>query len=118
MSLPSNVQNDLISELGITSLQAETYLFVTCNGKMSSELIAKHLEISTSDAHNVAKSLVDLGAFIEMNATEFEAMHPRFTAVNMFRRICERQNKPFGRNKIIDSIGAILEQSYDSARTK
>lgn len=118
MSLPSRIENDLILEVGITELQAKTYLLVTCSGKMSSKLIAERLDISESDAHDAAKALVDLGAFIEMTETEFEAMHPRFTAVNMFRRMCERQNRPFGRNRVIDAIGAALEQPYDSARTK
>ena len=32
-----------------------------------------------------------LGAFIDISETEFEAMHPRFTAVNMYRKMCERR---------------------------
>lgn len=118
MSLLPHIENDLISEIGITDLQAKTYLLVTCSGKMSSGLIAERLDVLESDAHDAAKALVDLGAFIEMTETEFEAMHPRFTAVNMLRRVCERQNRPFGRNKVVDAIGAALEQSYDAARTK
>ena len=118
MTLPPNVQDDLIAELGISAIQAQIYLLVTCNGKMSSQMIAKHLDISELDASTAAESLVELGAFIKMTETTFEAMHPRFTAVNMFRRICERQNKKFGRNRVIDAIGAILEEPYDSARTK
>ena len=118
MSLPSNIQNDLISELGISVIQAQIYLLVTCNGQMSPQMIAKHLNVSEFDASAAAESLVELGAFIKMTETTFEAMHPRFTAVNMFRRICERQNKKFGRNRVIDAIGAALEQPYDSARTK
>ena len=50
--------------------------------------------------------------------TEFEAMHPRFTAVNMYRKMCEREHIEFKRNKIVDNIGVILEQAYDDARTK
>src|SRR3989304_2259389 len=59
-----------------------------------------------------------LGAFIDISETEFEAMHPRFTSVNMYRKLCERENIEFKRNKIVDNIGAILEKSYDDARTK
>ena len=58
------------------------------------------------------------GAFIDFSETEFEAMHPRFTAVNMYRRMCERENIEFKRNKIVDNIGVILEKPYDDARTK
>ena len=45
-------------------------------------------------------------------------MHPRFTAVNMYRKMCEREHIEFKRNKIVDNIGVILEQAYDDARTK
>ena len=53
-----------------------------------------------------------------ISETEFEAMHPRFTAVNMYRKMCEREHIEFKRNKIVDSIGVVLEQPYDDARTK
>ncbi len=32
-----------------------------------------------------------LGAFIDISETEFEAMHPRFTAVNMYRKVCAQR---------------------------
>ena len=85
---------------------------------MSPLTIAEKLKISTDDALNTAKALMTLGAFIDISATEFEAMHPRFTAVNMYRKLCERENIEFKRNKIVDNIGVILEKSYDDARTK
>lgn len=113
-----DIEDDLVSELGISRLLAKAYLLVTCNGRMSSDEIASRLGVTEPDAAGAAKSLVDLGAFIEMTETEFEAMHPRFTAVNMLRRVCERSGRPFGRNKTIDAVGAALEKPYDSARTK
>ena len=61
---------------------------------------------------------MSFGAFIDISPTEFEAMHPRFTAVNMYRKMCERQNIEFKQNKIVDNIGVILEKPYDDARTK
>ena len=85
---------------------------------MSSELIAEKLNISNNDAKKASKDLMSLGAFIDISDTEFEAMHPRFTAVNMYRKMCERQNIEFKRNKIVDNIGVILEKPYDDARTK
>ncbi len=48
-----------------------------------------------------------LGAFIDISETEFEAMHPRFTAVNMYRKMCEREHIEFKQNKIVDNIGVI-----------
>ena len=114
----SKIENDLISEIKLQPLQAKVYLLITCNGKMSSDKIAKKLKISEEDAQKASRDLMTLGAFIDITETEFEAMHPRFTAVNMYRRMCERENRSFGRNKIVDSIGVILEKPYDDARTK
>ena len=45
-------------------------------------------------------------------------MHPRFTAVNMYRRMCERENIDFKKNLVVDNIGIALEEVYDDARTK
>jgi hypothetical protein len=114
----SKLENDLVSELKLSPLQAKVYLLVTCYGKMSSEIISQKLKISLDDAENSSKDLMTLGAFIDISETEFEAMHPRFTAVNMYRRMCERENIEFKRNQIVDSIGVILEKPYEDARTK
>jgi hypothetical protein len=114
----SGIENDLVSEIHLDSIQAQVFLLVTCYGKMSSEIIAKKLKISTDEAKKASKDLMTLGAFIDITPIEFEAMHPRFTAVNMYRKMCERENIEFKRNKIVDNIGVILEKPYDDARTK
>ena len=116
--MDSRIENDLVSEIRLEPVQAKVYLLVTCYGKMSSTKIAEKLEISLDDAQKVAKELMTLGAFIDFSETEFEAMHPRFTAVNMYRKMCERENIEFKQNKIVDNIGVILEKPYDDARTK
>jgi hypothetical protein len=114
----SKLEKDLISEIKLEPLQAKVFLLVTCNGKMSPISIAEKIKISSDDALKIAKELMTLGAFIDISETEFEAMHPRFTAVNMYRKLCARENIEFKRNKIVDNIGVILEKSYDDARTK
>jgi len=114
----SGIENDLISEIQLNAIQARVFLLVTCYGKMSSESIAEKLKISVGEAKKASEDLMSLGAFIDISSTEFEAMHPRFTAVNMYRKMCERQNIEFKRNKIVDNIGVILEKPYDDARTK
>ena len=114
----SKIENDLVSEIRLEPIQAKVYLLVTCNGKMSSDKIAEKLKISLDVAQKVSKELMTLGAFIDFSETEFEAMHPRFTAVNMYRKLCERENIEFKQNKIVDNIGVILEKPYDDARTK
>ena len=112
------IKNDLISEVRLTKNQAEVFLLVTLNGKMPVSQISKSLEISADDALEISQKLIELGGFIDMPETEFEAMHPRFTAVNMYRRMCERENIDFKKNSIVDNIGIALEESYDNVRTK
>ncbi len=116
--MDSRIENDLISEIRLEPIQAKVYLLVTCYGKMASTEISEKLKISFDDAQKVANELITLGAFIDFSETEFEAMHPRFTAVNMYRKMCERENIEFKRNKIVDNMGVTLEKYYDDARTK
>ena len=112
------IKNDLISEIRLTKNQAEVFLLVTLKGKMPADQIAKSLEITVEDALETSQKLVKLGGFIDMPETEFEAMHPRFTAVNMYRKMCERENIDFKKNSIVDNLGVVLEEPYDDARTK
>ena len=112
------IKNDLISEVRLTKNQAEVFLLVVLKGKMSANQIAKHLEISVEEAMKISERLVELGGFIDMPETEFDAMHPRFTAVNMYRKMCERENIDFKKNLIVDNIGIALEEPYDDVRTK
>ena len=112
------IKNDLISEVRLTKNQAEVFLLVTLNGKMPVSQISKSLEISADDALEISQKLIELGGFIDMPETEFEAMHPRFTAVNMYRKMCERENIDFKKNSIVDNIGVALEEPYDDVRTK
>lgn len=114
----SKLEHDLISQIKLNRVQARVFLLITCYGKMSSTTISKKLKISSDVAQKTAQDLIKFGAFIDFSETEFEAMHPRFTAVNMYRKMCERENIEFKRNKIVDNIGAILEKLYDDARTK
>lgn len=114
----SGLKDDLISELHLNSIQAQVFLLVTCSGKMTPQVISEKLKISIDDAKNASNDLMTLGAFIDITPTEFEAMHPRFTAVNMYRKMCVKENIEFKRNKIVDNIGVVLEKPYDDARTK
>jgi hypothetical protein len=112
------IKNELVSEIRLTKNQADVFLLVTLKGKMEVSQIAKSLDISTDDALETSQKLVSLGGFIDMSKIEFEAMHPRFTAVNMYRRMCERENIDFKKNLVVDNIGIALEEPYDDARTK
>ena len=113
-----SVKNHLISEIKLSEIQARVFLLVVAEGKMDISTIANKLKISQEEALLTSKQLIDLGGFIEFSKNVFESMHPRFTAVNMYRRMCERENIEFKRNQIVDNIGIALEKPYDDARTK
>ncbi len=112
------IKNDLISEIKLTKNQADVFLLVVLGGKMSVSQIAKLSNITVDEARETSQKLVELGGFIDMPETEYEAMHPRFTAVNMYRRMCERENIDFKKNSVVDNIGIALEEPYDDVRTK
>ena len=112
------IKKDLVSEIKLSENQARVFLLVVMKGKMSVSRIAKLSDMTVDEAKETSQKLVELGGFIDMPQTEYEAMHPRFTAVNMYRRMCERENIDFKKNLIVDNIGVALENVYDDARTK
>ena len=114
----SEITQTLVSEIKLTEIQAKIFLHVVLHGQMTTSKISDELKISLNDVNMNCKKLVELGGFIDMPNDEFEAMHPRFTAVNMYRKMCEREQKEFKKNLEIDNIGVALEASYDDARTK
>ena len=112
------IKKDLISEIKLSENQAQVFLLVVMKGKMSVSRIAELSDMAVDEAKETSQKLVELGGFIDMPQTEYEAMHPRFTAVNMYRRMCERENIDFKKNVVVDNIGIALEGPYDDARTK
>jgi predicted transcriptional regulator len=114
----SKIEHDLISEIKLSEIQAKVFLFLVTKGKSSAEKIGHSLDISSKESRKIAKQLVELGSLIEITENVFESMHPRFTAVNMYRKMCEREKIDFKRNVIVDNIGVALERSYEDARTK
>jgi sugar-specific transcriptional regulator TrmB len=114
----NTVEENIVSELRLSPVQAKVYVLVVKKGKMSAQDIAHNLNISEDEAHQTAKSLIQNGGFIDITKTEFESMHPRFAVVNMYRRMCKRENIPFKKNLLVDNISIILEKPYDDARTK
>lgn len=107
----------LEEEVGLTADQAAAFIAVTTGGRMTAPQIARAAGIAQDAAGAAAESLIAAGAFIDMPGASYEAMHPRFTAVNMYRRACERSGRPFSRNNAVDAVGSALEGAYDAART-
>jgi len=112
------VEEKLVAELRLSPIQAKIFVLVIKNGRMTAEDIAKKLGISNDEALVNAKKLIDLGGFIDITKLEFESMHPRFAVVNMYRRMCTRENIQFKKNLLVDNIAIVLEKPYDDARTK
>ncbi|MBM3906317.1 MAG: hypothetical protein FJ354_06560 [Thaumarchaeota archaeon] len=112
------IEYDLVHEVKLDPIEAKIFLLVTTRGKMSVDRIASELGMDNKVVLQSTKKLVALGGFIDMSETEFEAMHPRFTAVNMYRKMCIRENIEFKKNLIVDNIGIALEVHYERARTK
>lgn len=111
------IEQDLISEIKLTSLEAKVFLLIVTEGKMTADKIAHKLKIPVEEALSTAKKLIELGGMINLSQTEFETMHPRFSAVNMYRRMCTRENLEFKKNITVDNIGIALEKTYEDART-
>ena len=112
------IEMDLINEVKLSPKEAKTFLLVTLHGKMTPQKIALDLGIPNDLATEIVTKLVSQGGFIEISPNEFEAMHPRFTAVNLYRRMCEREKIEFKKNILVDNIGVALEKYYERARTK
>ena len=111
------IEADLVNEVKLSQIEAKVFLLVTTRGKMTADRIAQELGISQGESLSAAKKIVECGGFIDISPTEFEAMHPRFTAVNMYRKMCQRENIEFKKNLTVDNIGVALEDHYDRART-
>ena len=112
------IEDTLISEIRLSQIQAKIFLQIVMDGKMNSKEIAKKLEITEKMASETSNQLIQLGGLIDYTETQFEALHPRFASVNMYRRMCERENLEFKKNNLVDNIGITLENSYDDVRTK
>ena len=112
------IEDALISEIRLTSVQAKIFLEIVLNGKMTSKQIGEKLGITDTMANENLQQLIQFGGLIDYTETEFEALHPRFASVNMYRKMCERENLEFKKNNLVDNIGISLENSYDDVRTK
>lgn len=111
------IEESIMTELRLTSIQAKIYVLVVRKGRLSSDDIAQNLGVAKKEAFEGASYLVQNGGFIEINS-EFESMHPRFAIVNMYRRMCEREKIQFKKNLLVDNISIVLEKFYDDVRTK
>ena len=112
------IEDALISEIRLSDIQAKIFLQIIMNGRMTSKEIAEKLGITENMANENSNQLIQLGGLIDYTETEFEALHPRFASVNMYRRMWEREKLEFKKNNLVDNIGITLENSYDDVRTK
>ncbi|HVX02912.1 MAG TPA: helix-turn-helix domain-containing protein [Nitrososphaera sp.] len=115
----SNVEQAIIEELKISPEEARAYVAIVKGGKMDATRISKAASLGDEkQAQAVAKSLVSRGMVIEITATEFESLHPRFAVTNRYRRRCAEDSIQFKKNLRVDNIGIVLEKPFEDARTK
>lgn len=108
----------LSREAGLDAAQARTYVLIATSGAMDAARVAGELGIGEDEALEAARALVALGGLIDYGNGRFESMHPRFAAVNMYRKSCEAAGRAPSRNDAIDGVGASLEGEYDRARAR
>ena len=118
MCAHEDIERVLSREAGLDEAQARVYVLIATRGAMDAAGAARELGIGEEDALAAARSLVGLGGLIDYGNGRFESMHPRFSAVNMYRRSREARGLPAPRNDAIDNVGSALERDYDRARAK
>jgi len=113
-----NCDFTLKSVLGLDPNEAQLYLLVVYSGKMTVSKIAEAFNWNSDKAKLYSNMLAEKGMFIEIEADEFESLHPRFALSNRYRRRCNELGIEYGRNDKVDSLAIYLEKYYDLARTK
>ena len=56
----SKIENDLISEIKLTPLQAKIFLFITVEGKQTIKQISEKFNLTESEALEIGNSLIKL----------------------------------------------------------
>lgn len=113
-----NCEYTLRSILGLDPNEAQLFLLVVHSGKMTVSKIAEACNWTVEKAKLYSSMLMDKGMLIEIQADEFESLHPRFALSNRYRKRCGELGIEYGRNDQVDSLGVYLEKYYDLARTK
>lgn len=104
----------LTGRLRLSDVQARVFLDVTSAGPSEPSEAAGRLGVDAGEALEACRFLEGLGGLIEVSG-RYQAMHPRFAVVNMYRRACQRAGAEFGRDNEVDALGAALEEAYERA---
>lgn len=104
----------LTGHLRLSEVQARVFLDITAAGPSGPQECAGRLGVGEEAALGACRFLEGLGGLIEVSG-RYQAMHPRFAVVNMYRRACQRAGAEFGRNKEVDALGAALEEAYEGS---
>ena len=113
-----NIEDELVSELRISAEEAKVFVSIVQNGRMDVRKISNLLGYSVQEAKKIAESLINKGMIIDITATEYESLHPRFAIANRYKKRCQEDNIAFKKNSKVDNMGKLLERHYDYARTK
>jgi len=110
------IKDTIISELDLTPEEADVFLRIIRNGKLTLENISEMLGEDLDSTLGVVNSIIEKGMIIEYRNNVYECLHPRFALVNRYKYICQKKNVAFKKNPQIDNIGIILQGNFDSAR--
>ena len=110
------IKDTIISDLDLTPEEAEVFLRIISNGKLSLEHISEMLGKDLASTLSIVNSVIDKGMIIEYSNNVYECLHPRFALVNRYKYVCQKTNVAFKKKPQIDNIGVMLQHYFDSAR--
>jgi Sugar-specific transcriptional regulator TrmB len=108
----------ITSELDITNMEAEIFLYLLKNGRSKIQNIASSLNKSLVEIEPVCNDLVNKGMIIELSINIYQSLHPRFAAVNAYRLKCLKCGLSPVKNPNIDALGIALEKLAISEKSK
>ena len=118
MILNDKYYNVFKNQLQLSDLEIEIFLLIIYKGKMELQHISLELNLERSNCQEIIESLVNKNMVIEYSRNVFETFHPKFAIINRYKRLCLEQDIPWKKNSVIDNLAIMLEQRFDSARTK
>jgi predicted transcriptional regulator len=114
LDLTNQIKKYLVADLELSEKESDLFLALMKQEKTSSKDFKKYFNYSDEETIENSKKLEQKGMVIEIEKNQYRALHPRFAAVNRYKRLCEEKNEPFKKNVKIDNIGIMLEKLQNS----
>jgi len=111
------IKDALISEIDLSEIEAQIFLFLIINGKTSRSNVANAVNLSLEKTSELLNNLIEKGLILELSG-EYQTFHPKFSITNAYRLYCQKIGREFKKNVRIDNLASSLERMHESARTK